>query len=339
MSLSLAEVSSAQGTGAPEPTNPSEVTPPEWVEFARAEVPEELASAEQREVVAEITVDETGSVAEARVVESAGAELDGVVLNAIRRFVFQPARRGGTPVAAKIRYRYVVEPTAPSTELNDFEPESSDELTPLPDDPEPALPDEREAASGEPASQPDAELEEYSATAEVAASPREVTRRSVEQERLTRIPGTRGDALRSIEVMPGVARPGSVFANPLLRGAAWNESATYLDGVPVPFLFHFGGLTSFMNSRLIERVDLYPSNFSTRFGRVSGGIVEVRSRDPNQDEAHGVLDLNLIDTSLLAETPLGERTAAAAAVRRSNIDFFFEAFAEEGSYSVIAAPD
>jgi hypothetical protein len=183
----------------------------------------------------------------------------------------------------------------------------------------------------------DEELEEFTGTGEVEAPPKEPTRRSVEQEQLVRIPGTRGDALKAIEIMPGVART-SGQSDPILRGSAWNESTTYLDGIAVPFLYHFGGLTSFMNSRLVERIDVYPSNYSTRYGRGVGGIVEVRARDPKSDALHGVLDLNLIDSSVLVEAPVGEKTSIAAAARRSNLDFFFENFVPKDAYAVMAAP-
>lgn len=181
---------------------------------------------------------------------------------------------------------------------------------------------------------------DYGATAEVEAPPRETTRRSVDEKELKRVPGTRGDALRAVELLPGVARPPSGYGNPILRGAAASDSQTFLDGAPVPFLYHFGGVTSFFNSQLIEGVDLYPGNFSARFGRLSGGVVEVRARDPKLDALHGLVDLNLIDSSALVEGPVDSsgNTGVAVAVRRSNIDFFFKNFVPKSAYAVMAAP-
>src|SRR5690606_41830336 len=89
------------------------------------------------------------------------------------------------------------------------------------------------------------------------------------------MPGTRGDALRAIEVLPGVARVpfASSEGPPPLRGSAGFDSRVLLDGVPVPLLYHFGGLTSFFNSKLLERVVLLPGNLASRIGRPSPGIV------------------------------------------------------------------
>jgi hypothetical protein len=180
--------------------------------------------------------------------------------------------------------------------------------------------------------------EEYEATAAVEAPAREVTRRAVDAEVLTRVPGTRGDSLRSIEVMPGVARTSLDSGAPLIRGAGFNESVTLLNGTPIPFMYHFGGLTSFMSSRLVSRLDVYPGNFSARYGRVAGGVIEIKARDPDSSRLRAQVDLNLIDSSAFVELPVGEQTHAAAAVRRSNIDFFFENFVPEDAYRVVAAP-
>jgi TonB family protein len=326
----------AQPADVDKPADPNALVPPRLVTFVEATTPENVTLTRPTAVLTELTIDENGRVTAASVVESSSADgapasdaeaLDRAVLDAVRAFVFEPAKKGGTPVSVTIRYRYVVEPKAPD---------------PAPAAPPPAAPVAAPAAvvaKPAPAKKPPPgeELEEFTATAEVDAPPREPTRRSIEGPTLTRIPGTGGDPVKAIEVMPGVART-SGQGDPLIRGAAWNESESMLDGVPVPFLFHFGGVTSFMHPRLIERVDVYPGNFSTRYGRLTGGIVEVHARDPRSDKLHGILDLNLIDSSILVETPLGESTAVAGAFRRSNIDFFFDAFVPEDAYSVVAAP-
>jgi hypothetical protein len=179
---------------------------------------------------------------------------------------------------------------------------------------------------------------EFEGTAEVEAPPREVTKRTVEQQVVTRMPGTRGDALRSIEIMPGVARTSLGQGDPILRGAAAGESQVFLDGIPVPFMFHFGGLTSFMSSRLVEKLDVYPSNFSARYGRAVGGVIDITAKGPAKDGMHAVLDLSLIDSSVFVEAPITPELGFAAAVRRSNIDFVFENFVPDDTYDVVAAP-
>jgi outer membrane receptor for ferrienterochelin and colicin len=158
----------------------------------------------------------------------------------------------------------------------------------------------------------------FGAVARVKAPPREVTRRTIEREVLTRVAGTRGDALRTIELLPGVSRPPFGAGIVLIRGSAPGDSQVFLEGVPVNLLYHFGGLTSFINSRVLERIDFYPGNFSVRYGRQIGGIIDVGIRDPASDGYHGVLDVNVpLDSSLLLEGPLGDKASFLVGGRRS----------------------
>jgi TonB dependent receptor/TonB-dependent Receptor Plug Domain len=188
---------------------------------------------------------------------------------------------------------------------------------------------------------PEAEPEpEFEGVAEVEAPPTEPTKRVLDEQQLTTLPGTRGDALRAVEILPGVARTqfGTNPGPPPLRGSPSNESAVFFDGAPAPLLYHFGGITSVFNSHLLESVTLYPGNYSARYGRVAGGVVEARVRDPRSDRAHFMLELSAIDSFALAEAPLGQKTAVAVAVRRSNVDLFIKSLINDDSTAVIAAP-
>jgi TonB family protein len=177
----------------------------------------------------------------------------------------------------------------------------------------------------------------FVAVARIQAPPREVTRRSIGKAEVARIPGTRGDALRTVELMPGVARPPMGAGVLIVRGSAPGDTQALFEGLPVPLLYHFGGLTSFVNSRLLEGIEFYPGNFSVRYGRRRGGVVEVRAGDPAEDKLHGVADVNLIDASVLVHGPVTEDLSVAVAGRRSYFDVMFENLAPEG-VSTIAAP-
>ncbi|MEN9579190.1 MAG: hypothetical protein RJA70_2199 [Pseudomonadota bacterium] len=275
----------------------------------------------------ELTVNEVGEVTLASVLTSSAAALEDAARTWAEQLQFKPATRAGEPVAVVIEYRC-------------WFPVST---APVATEPEPALAEPAPAAVSEPVSEPAPALtepapeEEYTATAEVDAPPRETTRRTLGKAVLAKVPGTRGDAIRAIEVLPGVARAPQ-GQNPLIRGGAQFDSVALLDGTPLPFLYHFGGVTSVIPSRLLERVDLYPGNFSARYGRVTSGVVEARLRDPASDSLHGVVDLSLLDSAALVEAPLSETVSLALGARRSNIDFVFENFVPEGAFEVLAAP-
>ncbi len=132
--------------------------------------------------------------------------------------------------------------------------------------------------------------------------PREVTKRTIEAREIARIPGTNGDALRSLQNLPGVARPPAIAGLLIVRGSAPQDTQTFIEGTPVPLIYHFGGLSSVVPTEVLEKIDFYPGNFSAQYGRVMGGIVDVGIRSPKDDgKLHGLAQIDLIDARLLVE--------------------------------------
>lgn len=103
-------------------------------------------------------------------------------------------------------------------------------------------------------------------------------------------------------------------------------------------LYHFGGLTSFVNGSLLQRIDLYPGNFSARYGRKIGGIVEAELRDPRTDRHHAELDVNMTDAFALVEGPIDDRTSFAVAGRRSYVDAWIGPALESMDAGLAAVP-
>jgi len=153
----------------------------------------------------------------------------------------------------------------------------------------------------------------------------EVTRQSLETEEIVKIPGTVGDALRSIENLPGVARAPFNSGILVVRGSPPEDSLILLDGHQLPQLYHFGGLTSVVNSDLVQRIDFLPGNASVRYGRFLGGVVDVVPREPRRDGMHGYVNTSVFDTGGLVEGPAGSGGGFALAARRSYIDVILPA--------------
>src|SRR6478736_2338589 len=182
--------------------------------------------------------------------------------------------------------------------------------------------------------------------------PREVTRRTIERREIDRIPGTSGDALRSIQSLPGVARPPGLAGFLIVRGSAPTDTQVYVDGGLVPMVYHFGGLSSVVPTELLDKIDFYPGNFSSRFGRVSGGIVDVGLRTPDTqcngpygvptDKKgcfHGMAQVDMIDGLLMLQGPLPAKDwSFAVAGRRSWIDAWLKPVLESAGSSVTSAP-
>lgn len=192
------------------------------------------------------------------------------------------------------------------------------------------------AAGGADAGAPPAPVDEVQVRG--VRPPREVTRRTLEQRELSRIPGTNGDALRAIQYMPGVARPPGLLGVLIVRGSNPQDTNVFVDGTLIPLVYHFGGLSSVVPTELIEKLDFYPGNFSAQYGRVMGGIVDVNVRDPKKDKIHGLAQADLIDVRALVEGPIGKGWSFAIAGRRSWVDVWLKPALEKANVGVVTAP-
>jgi TonB family protein len=173
----------------------------------------------------------------------------------------------------------------------------------------------------------------YESTVRSAPAREEVARVSLEGDEIRRIPGTRGDALAAVLNLPSVARSPFDLGQLVIRGSAPGESGAFLMGMGIPNAFHFGGLTSTFNSYLIERFDLIPSNFSVRYGRLTGGIVDIVPREGRRDRIHGDVKADLYDAHVMVEGPVGKGSFALSA-RRSYVDAFLGLFFSSGTFTV-----
>jgi TonB family protein len=152
----------------------------------------------------------------------------------------------------------------------------------------------------------------------------EVARRTITPEEIRNLPGTQGDALKSIQNFPGMARSPFGIGLLVIRGSDPSDSAVYLGEHEIPQLFHFGGLRSVFNADMLSHIDFIPGNFDARFGDAIGGIVDVGPRKGRRDGYHGYADTNLFDSGVLFEGPVGEGSFALSA-RRSYIDLLLPA--------------
>jgi TonB family protein len=170
----------------------------------------------------------------------------------------------------------------------------------------------------------------YQSTISAAPDREELERRVIPVEEATKIPGTRGDALRAVESFPGVSRPPLGSGLLVVRGSNPEDTTSYVAGHWVPLIYHFGGITSVINSDLLERIDYVPGNFSSRYGRAVGGVVSVEVRAPRRDRWSGYVDMDIIDAGFLIEGPVGKGSLALAA-RRSYVDAIFAAVVPDDS--------
>lgn len=151
------------------------------------------------------------------------------------------------------------------------------------------------------------------------------TRYALEASLLTRLPGTRGDPFAAVTSLPSMARPPSLSTTYVVRGAAPEESVTFVDGAPMPHAFHFGGVVSILPPQLVGSISLAPGGFGVAFGRATAGLVDVRLAELAPG-FHGAASLDAIDVGAVATAQLGARTRVAVGARRSHVDAWIGSF-------------
>lgn len=325
--LCVARATHAQRDDARGRSSSERVTAPRAVRVSEVVFPSALF--EQSDPVAvllELVIDSSGRVSSVSLARSSGIPaVDERVLAAARDFEFEPARVGDRAVSARITYRYVCAPSARRAADEDA-PRASASATAEPANErsaEPRATSPREPSRGVRAVPSDAE---QGVTVFGRVRSREVFRREVSADEVRRIPGVRGDALLAVQNLPGVARTQFGLGQFVVRSSAPEDSLVLLEGHPIALPFHLYGLASAIATDLIERIELVPGNFSARFGRVSGGVVNVTLRAPPRDRPRASVDVDVIDAGAFVSVPLGARASVAAGARGSYLSLLAPLF-------------
>ena len=160
---------------------------------------------------------------------------------------------------------------------------------------------------------------------------RAVVSTEISAETARRLPGTQGDVLRVVENMPGVARASVGSGQLVVWGAAPEDTRVYVDGVPVPRLYHDGGLRSVLPSDMVQSVELVPGAAGAAWGRGLGGLVAATTRTFDDPGVHGALAADLYDASANVRAQVARGLNVALAGRRSHLAELLDASGERVS--------
>ena len=179
----------------------------------------------------------------------------------------------------------------------------------------------------------------FEATVQGERERQELSKTVLSTTETDKVPGAQGDALKVVEDLPGVARTSPIGGGLLvIRGSKPGDSFVYLDGEPIPLLYHFLGISSTVNPDLLDAIEFVPGNFSAAYGDITGGLVEVKTRKL-REEPHGYANLNLLETSALLEGQIAPGLTVAVAGRRSYVDLILRAaLPSNGDVGLTVAP-
>jgi TonB-dependent Receptor Plug Domain/Gram-negative bacterial TonB protein C-terminal len=272
-------------TTSPPPANsaPSDLTPPSLI--SEADVPYPEGARGDALVVLMLTIGRDGAVEAVRATEG-DEPFATVATAAAAKWKFEPARRQGQPVAARIRFEVQFREPTPDDAAGGSGEEGSTSTAPPPSG----------AASHAAGTAP---VRESEITVTGERQPPGVS--SLTRAEVRQLPGAFGDPFRAIEALPGVTPIVSGVPFFYLRGAPPGNIGYFLDGVRVPYLYHVGLGPSVIHPGMVDRVDLYAGGYPAQFGRFAGGIVAAEATRP-RSTLHGEGNIRLFDLGAMAET-------------------------------------
>jgi TonB family protein len=272
-----------------------DVTPPHLLAPIAVQYPPGATGAAS--VVLRITVDKDGRIREASVVD--GSEpFASAALASVDGARFEPAMRAGQPVAATVRFRI------------DFTP-------PPPPAPEPPPSQQSSTTTPSAAATPVAPAPPVVEDVNVRGLKLDPGAQELGHAEIRQLPGAFGDPFRAIEMLPGVTPIISGIPYYYVRGSPPSNVGYFIDGVRVPYLFHFGAGPAVLHPSLIDRLELYSGAYPAEFGRFAGGIVATDTRAPKEG-LHGEANIRFVDAGAIVDAPFdGGRGAVIVAGRFS----------------------
>jgi outer membrane cobalamin receptor len=156
----------------------------------------------------------------------------------------------------------------------------------------------------------------------------------LDREEVERMPHLADDAMRMLQVLPGVS--GGDFSAALnIRGGRRDETLLIIDGAEVHNGFHFrdlDGALSVIDTHVVQGIDFTTGGITAERGDVMSGVVDMHTRRPTDaDEHRSVVGVSFVSVyGRTGGTFAQGRGSWLAAARRGYLDVLMKQVVEEG---------
>lgn len=150
-------------------------------------------------------------------------------------------------------------------------------------------------------------------------------------EEIRRSPGGFEDVVRALSVLPGVARQSAGRNDLVVRGGAPSENLYIVDGFVLPNINHFGnqgatgGPLSFVNLDYVSETTFSTGGFQSNYGDKLSSVLKIDLREGRKDKIGGKALISASQFGLNLEGPITENNNFIFSIRRSYLDFIFNA--------------
>lgn len=144
-------------------------------------------------------------------------------------------------------------------------------------------------------------------------------------------PGANRDISIVIQSFPGVATIPTFRNDIVVRGGGPSENVFYLDDIEIPTINHFstqgasGGAVGIINADLLREVNFYTGSFPSNHSNALSSVFELTQIEGNKEKPKFRFSVGASEMSLTADGPAGEKSSYVMSVRRSYLQFLFDA--------------
>jgi outer membrane cobalamin receptor len=168
-----------------------------------------------------------------------------------------------------------------------------------------------------------AEVEVVASKADRVSQLSTMSRIDLPVEQIERMPAFFGEAdvMKSIQFLPGVQSGMEGSSAIYVRGGGPDQNLILMDGVPVYNVSHLFGFFSVFNADAINQVELYKGGFPARYGGRLSSVINITTKEGNNQKLKGEGSVGLIASRLTLEGPVGKgKTTFLVSGRRTYLD-------------------
>lgn len=146
-----------------------------------------------------------------------------------------------------------------------------------------------------------------------------LSRVAISGDLIRQVPALLGekDALKVIQLLPGVQKGSEGNAGVYVRGGGPDQNLILLDGATVYNASHLFGFFSVFNGDALQGVSLTKGGFPAQYGGRLSSVIDVTTRTGNRDRLRTEGSVGIIASRLTMDGPLGRRVSLLVSGRYS----------------------
>ncbi len=163
----------------------------------------------------------------------------------------------------------------------------------------------------------------------------EISKTEIKGKEVYHTAGSLEDVTRVVKTLPGVSLESDFSSIMYVRGGDFFENMVFIDDAFIYNPYHLGGIATFFNTDLIEKVQFYSGGFPASYPNVLSSILDVKYRDGREDKLYYQTDISPLSAKFRIEGPfLFHNSNFILASRRTYFDLILNALNKKNALAV-----